>query len=80
VLLYARHRLVLHHLSLTSPAKLQLHLQLHAQMQVRQQHAQKLQLKRHAAARPFLAVLSPWPLFLLCQPCNCPSVLNLILN
>jgi hypothetical protein len=76
VLLYARHRLVLHHLSLTSPAKLQ--LQQHAQMQVRQQHAQKLQLKQHAAV-PFLAVLAPWPLFL-CQPCNCPSVLNLILN
>jgi hypothetical protein len=76
VLLYARHRLVLHHLSLTSPAKLQ--VQLHALMQVRQQHAQKLQLKQHAAV-PFLAVLAPWPLFL-CQPCNCPSVLNLILN
>jgi hypothetical protein len=48
-------------------------------MQVRQQHAQKLQLKQHAAAVAFLAVLAPWPLFL-CQPCNCPSVLNLILN
>jgi hypothetical protein len=76
VLLYARHRLVLHHLSLTSPAKLQ--LQQHAQMQVRQQHAQKLQLKQHAALA-FLAVLAPCPL-LLCQPCNCPSVLSLILN
>jgi len=78
VLLYARHRLVLHHLSLTSPAKLQ--LQLHAQMQVRQQHAQKLQLKQHAAAAvAFLAEQPPCPLFL-CQPWNCPSVLNLILN
>jgi hypothetical protein len=64
--------MLLHHLSLASPEKVQ-------QPEKRQQHGQVASRQLPFLAVAFLAVLPPWPPFFR-QTWNCPSVLNLILN